>query len=800
MSIRSVFRAPAFALTSILTIALAVGMAIAVFSVVNAVLLRPLPYPDAGRLAVIWSSSSTDSRGPVSFDDFEDWRRDSKTLESAALYSSYYKPILSGHGDAVRLSALLVSHQYFAVMKTMPLLGRFFLPGEDRDGRDDVVVLSYGLWRNKFQSDSNVVGRSLLLNSRPHTIVGVAGPDLLPLPPSYAAEPAEIYRPIGEPFGPGSRDGRHLETLVRLRPGVSIAQSQADLNVRSSQMAREHPDVDANIAARIVSWRDDMTRNVRSALLSLQAAVLVLMLIACANIANLLLARTSARRREMAIRQALGAGGLRLVLMLWTESLVLGVLGGVGGLILAALGASGMSALAGQVLPDAGTIAIDWPVLIFSLLVSFAATILFGSAPVWRLHSSRLEDALRSTTRVAGDSRNGLRRCLTAFQIALALMLLVATGLLGRSLLNLARVNPGFEPQGVLTASLSLPLARYGAEPAVVQFHDRLLDRLGAVPGVIGAAMVSVVPLSGDFDRTAFDIAGKTVAAGDVDSPDRYIVSPSYFRTLRIPLLQGRLLGEQDDAAHTPVCVISETAARRWFPGQSPLGHKVRTGAPSGGYDSSPFREIVGVVGDVAQYGLGVAPTAQIYMPYAQYAGRYMTLMIRTAGDPRGLASSVRATVFSLDREQPVYNVTLLDDIVSGTIATRRIGVGLLIAFALGALLLAAVGIYGVVSYSVSRRIPEFGVRIALGAGPAEVLRHAIAGTLRTTAAGIGAGLVASYAMSRWISGFLFHVSATDGATFAFVPLFLAAVALGASYIPARRATRVDPVIALRFE
>lgn len=801
ISLRSLLRAPAFAVTSVLTIALAVGMAISVFSVVNAVLLRPLPYKDPGRLAMLWSVSPNGSRGPVSFDDFEDWRRDSKTLESAALYSSYFKPVLSGQGEAVRLGALLVSHQYFAVMKTKPLLGRFFLPPEDRDGRDDVLVLSYGLWRDRFHSDPHVVGRSILLNARPHIIVGVAGPDLLPLPPSYANEPAQIYRPVGESFGPGSRDGRHYETLVRLRPGVSIERAQAELNVRSAQMAREHPDVDKNLAARIVPLRTDMTRNVRPALLALQAAVLVLMLIACANIANLLLARSSARRREMAIREALGAGIPRLVLMLLSESLILGIAGGICGLIFAAWGTAGMAVVANRVLPDAGSIVIDWRVLVFSLLLSLAASILFGSAPMWKVSSGHIEDALKSTTRVVGDSRNGLRRSLASIQIALALLLLVATGLLGKSLLRLRNVNPGFEPQGVLTASLSLPRGRYQNDAAVAQFYDGLLGRLQALPGVTRAALVSVIPLSGDFDRTAFQIRGKQVPAGELESPDRYIVSPGYLRALHIPLLQGRMLTEQDDATHPPVCVISATAARLWFGGQSPLGQKVRAGSASGAYDNSPFREIVGVVGDIAQYSLGLPPTAQIYMPYAQFPARYLTLMVRTDGDPQSLAGSVRKTVFRLDPEQPIYDVRTLEQIVSGTIATRRMGVWLLGAFALGALLLAAVGIYGVVSYSVSQRTAEFGIRIALGARPADVLGKAVADALKMIALGLGAGVAASYVLSKWmLSGFLFEVSAGDAATFAIVPLFLAAVALAACYVPARRAARVDPVMALRSE
>lgn len=800
VAVRSILHAPTFAVTSILTIALAIGMTISVFSVVSAVLLRPFPYKDAGRLAMIWSSSPSDARGPVSFDDFEDWRRNSKTIESAAVYSSFYRPVLTGHGDAVRLTALLVSHQYFDVMKVQPLLGRFFLPEEDRDPRDYVVVLSYALWREKFGGDPHVVGRSILFNAHPHVIVGVAGPDLLPLPFSYQREPAEIYRPVGEPFGKGARDGRHLETWVRLRPGVTIAQAQAELNVRSAQMAKDHPDTDANVAARISLLRDDMTRTTRPALLVLQGAVLMLMLIACANIANLLLARSSARRRELAIRGALGAGAGRLAMMLLTESLVLGVLGTICGLVLAGWGTAGMSALASHVLADAGSIAIDWRVLLCALLLCFAATILFGSAPVLRLRHTRLEDVLRNTTRVVGDSRNGLRRWLAALQIALALLLLVATGLLGKSFLRLQAVNPGFNPQGVLTASVALPLTSYSTGASVVRFYDRLLGQLRSLPGVDRAALATVVPLSGNFDRTAFQIAGKPVAADEAVSPDRYIVSPGYFEALRIQLLQGRLLTAQDDGDHAPVCLISDTAARKWFPGQSPLGRSVRAGSGSGPFDSSPFREIVGVVGDIAQYSLGLPPTPQIYMPYAQFPDRYVTLLLRTDGEPLSLAGAVRKTVLSLDAEQPVYDVKTLADIVSGTIATRRVGVWLLSAFALAALLLAAVGTYGVVSYSVSQRTSEFGIRIALGAAPADVVRNAIADTLRMVAAGVAAGVAGSYVMAKWISGFLFGVSATDAGTFVAVPILLALVALAACYVPVRRAALVDPVIALRTE
>ena len=513
VSARSLLRAPAFAAMAILTLAIAIGMATSVFSIVNALLLRPLPYRNAGRLAMIWSVSNNNSRGPVSFDDFEDWRRNSKTLESGALFSAYYKPILTGAGEAQRLAALLVSHQYFMVMGVQPMLGRFFRPEEDRDGRDDVVVLSYSLWRDLFHGDPQVVGRKIELNSRPHEIVGVAGADLPLLPASLAQEPAQIYRPVGEPFNSGS--GRHLESIVVLRPGVSIEQAQAELNVRSHDMEREHPDVDAHLAARIVTLRDDMTRNVRAGLLALQSAVLVLMLIACANIANLLLAKSSARRREMAVRSALGANTGQIARLLLTESLVMGLMGGICGLVLAVWGTSALTGVAARILPDAGHIAIDPRVLVFCLGLSFVAAILFGLAPILHLDSTRLDNALKYGTRVAGDHRSRLRQLLAASQIALALVLLVSAGLLARSFVRLRSVNPGFDPEGVLTASVSLPQVRYPSDAAVVQFFDRVLANLRTLPGVRQAATVSVVPMSGDFDRTAFVIAGKSFGAGE---------------------------------------------------------------------------------------------------------------------------------------------------------------------------------------------------------------------------------------------------------------------------------------------
>ena len=680
------------------------------------------------------------------------------------------------------------------------MLGRFFRPEEDRDGRDDVVVLSYSLWRDQFHADPRVVGRKIQLNSRPHEIVGVAREDLPLLPPSLAQQPAQIYRPVGEPFNSGSRDGRHLESIVLLKPGVSIEQAQAELNVRSRDMEREHPDADAHLAARIVALRDDMTRNVRAGLLALQSAVLVLMLIACANIANLLLAKSSARRREMAVRAALGANTSQLARLLLTEGLVLGLAGGACGLVLAAWSSSALTAVAVRIVPDARQIAIDPRVLIFCLGLSLLAAILFGLAPIFHLDSARLDNALKYGIRVVGDHRNRLRQLLAGGQIALALVLLVSAGLLAQSFVRLRNVNPGFDPRGVLTASVSLPQVRYPSDAAVAQFIDRALGNLRALPGVQQAATVSAVPMSGDFDRTAFVIAGKRFGAGELASPDRYLVSPEYFQALHIPLRQGRLFDPRDDATRPPVCIISETAARLWFGGESPLGKKVRAGSVSGPFTNSPFREIVGVVGDVAHYGLGLPATPQIYMPHAQFAGRYASFIVRTDRDPDALATSLRKAVFAVDPEQPVYDVTSLEQIISNSIAARRLGLWLLAVFALAALTLAAIGVYGVVSYSVSQRTSEFGIRMALGARPVDILRRAIGDSLPMIVSGLAAGVAGSFAISKLLAGFLFGVRATDASTFAALPLLLAIVALAACYVPARRAAKVDPLIALRYE
>ncbi|HEX4229785.1 MAG TPA: ABC transporter permease [Bryobacteraceae bacterium] len=802
-AIRGLRREPEFAFASIASLTLAIGMATTVFTAVNTVLLRPLNLPDPDRLALLWGEEAGgDTRAVVSFADFEDWRRNSHVFSAAAAYTNYYKPVLTGGSRPERLSGLRVSHGFFDVLKAQPALGRFFLPEEDWDGRDDVVVLSHSLWRERFRSNVGIVGQRILLDGRPLTVVGVAGPDLKPLPRSIGGDVPQIYRPVGEERGEKSRDGRHLQAIVRLKPGVTISQAQAELSVLCRRMEHLHPDTDAKLAVRVVGIRDDLTRNLRGGLIGLQLAVLAVLLIACANVANLLLARSIGRQRETAVRAALGAGVWRLARMFLAESVLLGLIAGAGGVALAFLSSTVLRTASADVFPDASDFPLDFRVLAFAAVVAIGTSLLFGMAPVWQIITSGTEEALRNGgRRIAGDRRQILRRLLGMGQIAIALVLLISAGLLTDSFLRLRAVSPGFDPRQVLTAGVTLPSMRYPTDANRAVFFEQLLERLRTIPGVSQAALVTPLPMSGDFDTTLIEIPGRSIADEERNSPDRYVVSPDYFAMLKIPLLQGRLFDDHDDAAHKDVALISQTAARVLWPGESPIGKKVRAGSASGDFYRSPYREIVGVVGDVAQYGLGLPSRPQIYMPHAQFADRFVTLLLRAKNtDPISLAAPLRRAVLAADAEQPIYDVIPFQSLVDGSLAARRFAVWMLIAFALGALALAASGIYGVISYTVAQRTQEFGIRMALGASPSNVLRDALAMGVPMIVSGIIAGLLGSFAASRFLHAFLFGASSIDLSSFAGVPVGMILVALAACYVPARRAAKMEPLLALRQE
>ena len=802
-AIRSLRREPEFTFTGVASLALAIGMATSVFTAINSVLLRPLNLPDPERLALLWGTEANgDTRAVVSFADFEDWRNSSHAFEAAAVYNSYYKPVLTGGSRPERLSSLRVSHEFFSVLKAQPAAGRFFLPEEDFGGRDDVVVLSYPLWRERFHSDRKIVGKPILLDGRPHVVVGVAGPDTKSLPRSLGGDVPQLYRPVGEERGEKSRDGRHLQAIVRLKPGATIAQAQAELNILCVRMRRLHPDTDAKLAVRIVRVKDDLTRNLRGGLIGLQLAVLAVLLIACANMANLLLARSVVRQRETAIRAALGAGVWRLARMFLAESLILGVAAGAAGIVLVFWSSSVLKTASAQIFPDASAFPIDFRVLAFAATLAIVTSLLFGMAPIWQVLMSPTVDALREGGRtVAGDRKQTLRRLLAVGQIAVALVLLVSAGLLTRSFLRLRAINPGFDAHQILTAGVAIPSVRYPTDASHVEFYRRLLSKLRLIPGVAQAALVTPLAMSGDFDRTMIDIQGHSIPAGERESPDRYIVSPDYFAMLKIPLLQGRLFDDRDDADHKNVALVSQTAARVFWPGESPIGKKIRAGSLSGDYDKWPFREIVGVVGDVAQYGLGEPPTAQIYMPHAQYAARFVTLLLRSKDeDPTALTEPLRRAVLSEDPEQPIYDVVPFESLIEGSLAARRFAVWILGIFALGALVLAASGIYGIISYTVAQRTQEFGIRMALGATPANVLHESLAIGIPMIATGVLIGLAGSLVANKFLSAFLFGAHSVDLLSFAEVSLGMIVTALLACYLPARRAAKLEPLLALRQE
>ncbi len=800
--LRTLWREPGFTVPSVTSLALAIGIATTVFSAVNSVLLRPLNLPHPDRLAMLWGvERDGGARSVVSFADFEDWRKNSRAFESAAAYTSYYKPVLTRQGPPERLSSLWVSHDYFAVLEAKPFIGRFFRPDEDFEGRDDVVVLSYDLWRDRFHGDRNLLGKRILLDSRPETVVGIAGPDLAVLPTSLGGRPPQLYRAVGEQPGEKSRDSRHLRMVVRLKPGVTVAQAQSELNVLCRQMERAHPDTDAHLAVRIVPVRDDITRNLRSSLIGLQLSIFAVVLIACANIANLLLARSARRQREWAIRGALGASTSHIVRLLLAESLVLSFSGGTLGLLLAFWGRALLEFASHTVFPDTRSFPFDFRVLLFAAGLAVGTGVAFGLAPIGHVISRRFARALTEGGRsIAGTPKQDLRRVLAAAQIAVALVLLISAGLLTRSFLRLRSASPGFDAQGVLTAGITLPQARFRTDESRVAFFNRLLPRLHALPGVKSVALVTPLPLSGDFDGVGVERQGKQVPESEWPMADRYVVTPDYFDTLRIPLVEGRSFDKRDDATRPYVALINRTAARVLFAHESPIGKKIRVGAASVEWEQAPFREIVGVVRDVEQYGLGMPVRAQIYVPHAQFAVGFTSLVLRTAGDPNALAQPLRRVVLNADPEQPIDDVVPFPDLIEGSLAARRFGTWILGGFAVAAVFLAMIGIYGVISYGVAARKQEFAIRMALGARAADISWAAISAVVPILSAGIFGGVAGAWAARQWLHRFLFGIGTTDPGSFIGMPLLIALVAILACYLPAKRAAQIEAAEALKCE
>ncbi len=799
---RLLVRKPGFAAIAILTLALGIGANTAIFSVLNATLLRPLPYKDADGLVLVWGTAhgaEIGTRNQISFTDMEDWRQQSHAFEGMVAYTGW-SPILSGDFEAERMGGMQVSDGYFTLMKTEALLGRVLLPEEQEEGKDLVAVISYGFWQRKFGGDPGVVGKTVALNSRTYTVIGVLPKDFSSLPASLVDRPADVYRPLAEKYAEDERSSRHLRGIARLKPAVGIEQAQGELDVISREMERLHPRDDKNRGVRVVTLYEDLVGNLRTPLLVLQAAVILVLLIGCANVANLLLGQATVRRRELAVRAALGAGRSRLIRQTLTESLLLAAAGGALGFLLASWGTSLIQALGAKVIPELARVELDFRVLAFTMGFTLLTGIVFGLAPALQTSQGNLGEWLKEGARGSSGRQGRVRSLLVVSEVALALVLLTSAGLLVKSFLRLRGVDPGFDPQSVLTAEVALPYAKYPAGPRQVAFFRELMERLSRQPGVRFAAATSVLPESGGFDTTSVAIEGREVAIGELPYWDRYMVTPDYFRALGIPLRRGRLLEQSDNEQAPLVALINETTARLYWPNQDPLGQRIRVPTFGVPFEKAPWRTVVGVVGDVRQYGLDAPRSSQFYVPHAQNPAGYVTLVVRTATDPLALGPALRREVRAVDKDQPLTSIATMEEVLADSVAGRRFSMTLLGVFAAGALGLAAVGLYGVIAYSVAQRTQEIGIRMALGALPGDVLKLVIGQGMALVAIGVALGLAATLAVTRVLESLLFEVSARDPLTFALVPLGLAAVALAACYLPARRALRIDPLIALRYE
>ena len=807
-AVRTLRRNPGFVAVAMLTLAIGIGANTAIFSVVNAVLLRPLPYPEADRIVRVREERSLmRGRQMASFmtsDTLEAWREDPRTVDQLAGYSQRAYT-MTGQGEPIRLRGSAVSAGMFPLLRVAPELGRAFRLEEERPGANHVVVLSDGFWRRQFESDPDIVGQILTLDDAPHTIVGV-----LPANFYFPDRETDVWTPLATAV-PNRRPGQiaiiAFAGLARLKDGVSLEQAIAEGQTIVQRMHAQMPEPIAEMPAptlRLIPMQEEMIGDARPALLALAAAVGFVLLIACANLANLLLSQGAARQREFAIRAALGAGRRRLVWQLLTESALLGLVGGAVGLVAASWAVQMLPAVVPPDIPRIDEVGLDRRMLGFSLLLSLATGVAFGLIPA--LHGSRLnlvralnEGSLQAVGGFRLLRANRTRSMLAAAEVAVALVLLIGAGLLLRSFVRLIDTDPGYDPTNVITAQVDLPPARYADADVRRVFFQQLLQRVDQLPDVEAAGIVSFLPLGRGEALTILQIEGRPQPTRlDERAMARpQVVSAGYFRAMGMRLVDGRFLTERDGAGGAPVMMINESFARQHFPNEAPIGQRLSMG-PGG------FQEIVGVVGDVRHAGLDAEPTPEVYGSYSQASGqrgsRDVSLAVRTTGDPLAIVPFLRSQVLELDPNLPLADVRTMAARVSASVAQPRFYAMLVGLFATVALILAVIGIYGVLSYGVAQREREIGVRMALGATRLEILRLVLGQGMALTGSGIVVGTAAAFGVTRLLSSLLFGVTTTDSVTYVAVPILLAAVALVACYIPARRATRVDPMTALRYE
>jgi putative ABC transport system permease protein len=794
---RMLLKSPVFTIIAVITLALGIGANTAIFSVINAVLLRSLPFYEPESLVMVWGTStrSNEQQQAVSFDDFYDFQRQAQTFTGLAAASPHWSFVLSGGAEPEQIFGQFISGHMFSLLGAQPMLGRAFLPEEDQASGARVAILSHNLWQRYFSSDPNIVGQTFMLDGNSTTIVGV-------MPPGFQfLEAAELWRPLAQnPFLARGRAVRLLNVIGRLKDGGTIEQATAEMSLLASNLASQYPETNAGIGARLMQIHEQVTGKVRPALMLLFGAVGLVLLIACANVANLMLARATARRKEMAVRAALGANRARLIRQLLTESVLLSLLGSAGGVLIALFGIDALMTLNPLGLPKYNHVGVDATVLSFTLFAALLTGILFGLAPAWQVSKLDLQSSLKDGGRTASEA--GTRRVsnwLVVAEMALALVLLSGAGLLVRSFLQLLQVNPGFSTENILTMQVLLPQTVYGQPQQRLNFYREIETRLKTLPDISSVGLTTRLPLlSAENNVTStLDIEGRGLAPGQRPEIDFRRASTSYFPTLGIPLLKGRLLEESDVTNRTGAVVINEAAAKRFWPGEDAIGKRVRTG-PSN--NQAPWQTIVGVVGSVRHLGLDLEPRPEIYYHINSSPPFGPDFVMRTKGDPSKVIAGVRAQVRELDRQLPIAHAHTMSDLVSQAVAQRRFAMILFGVFAALAMVLAGIGIYGVISYSVAQRTRELGLRMALGAQTGEVLNLVLRQGMKLALIGAAIGLSMSMLLTRLMQNMLFGIGAHDPLTFVAVTLLLAGIALLACWVPARRATKVDPMIALRHE
>jgi putative ABC transport system permease protein len=796
-ALRNLLRRPAFTIIAVVTLALGIGANTAIFSAINALLLKPLPWPELDRVVAIWDKSP--SRGyehnEVTFANYLDWQAQSQSFEQLALYR-WWNVNLSGGDSPERVQGFMVTANYLDALGVKPILGRNFSPEENQSGKNNVAIISHSLWQRHFGGDPNVLNRTITTNGIVTTIVGV-----LPEHFNYPKDGA-IYAPLEFTEQVVKNRRTHTYYVVgRLKPGVSIKSAQSDIDNITARLEQQYPDYNKGWGATVFPIVADTVRTYDTVLWVVMAAVAFVLLIACANVANLMLARASGRQREIAVRTALGASRWRIVRQLLTESVIVALIGGALGALVAFWGIDALRAAnpgdAARFAPGWHQLGLNFTVLAFTLGLSLFSGIVFGLAPALQVSKPNLNDSLKEGSRQTSGRAHGLRSSLVVFEIAISLVLLVGAGLAARTFLALLKTDPGFNPDNLLTMGLVLPRAKYNDEPKIQAFYSDLIQRVKSTPGVESAAAVNFLPLGGSNASDAYLVEGEPEPSPDQENLARYrVCTPDYFQTMGIRVVKGRNFTEHDKQGALPVVIVNEALARKHWPNGNAVGKRIKSYGP---LDKAPWYEIVGVIQDV-KHELNIPVTPEFYFPYAQDVWISMVVVARTKVDPASLAGALRQQVWTIDKDQAVFDVHTMQEVRAISVGMYSSGSVMLGIFAGVALLLASIGIYGVMAFAVTQRTQEIGIRMALGADRLDVLKLVFKHGMKLAMLGIVIGLLGSWGLTRFMKGLLFGVAPTDLLTFSLVSLCLLLAAFLACYLPARRATKVDPLVALRYE